>query len=148
MRLPCPRFCDGLRQLLSHGLVVATSQVSASTHTLSQGIGWQPFRGSGKDKKYLRGSTANRNPAGAKTWHHRDPHSPSMGNQWEQWDMGCLSGPWLVLPVHIPLPAGGQKLHPLWQAALPIYSFPKEVGWWLFISPQGKNPADGIADEY
>jgi len=25
-------------------------------------------------------------------WHSRDPCLPDVGNQWEQWDMGCLLG--------------------------------------------------------
>lgn len=51
---PCSCFCDGLRQLLSCLPVVAPSQVSASTRTLSQGIGWQPFRDSERDKNHLQ----------------------------------------------------------------------------------------------
>lgn len=60
---PCSCFCNRLRQFLSCWLVVATSRVSASTHTLSQGISWQPFRGSGRDKKHLRVQQCQQKPS-------------------------------------------------------------------------------------
>lgn len=47
----CSRFCGRLGQLLSCRPLVTPAQVCTSTTcTLSQGNGWQPFRGSGRGK--------------------------------------------------------------------------------------------------
>lgn len=120
----CLRFCDRLGQLLSHWLVVATSQVSASTHTLSQGIGWQPFRGSGRDKKHLRVQRCQQKPGRSQDVVRQGSLLPQRGKPAGAVGHGLPSGPQLVLPARIPLAAGGQKLHPSWQPALLILPFP------------------------
>lgn len=116
--LSCSCFCDGLGQLLSLRLVVTTSQVSASTHTLSQGIGWQLFRSSGRDKKHLRVQHCQQKPGRSQDVVQRGSSLPQRGKPAGAVGDGLRSGP------HIPFPAGGQKLHPTWQAALLIHPFP------------------------
>lgn len=134
-------FCsgfNGLRQLLSRRLLVTTSQVSASTHTLSQSIGWQPFRGSGRNKKHLRVQHCQQKPSRSQgmEWQGSSlTHSHNVGNQWERWDMDCLWGHGSCsqhisssqLEARNCIPHG--KLYCLSTPS------PKEDAWWLLISP-------------
>lgn len=88
-------FCsgfNGLRQLLSRRLLVTTSQVSASTHTLTQGIGWQPFRGSGRNKKHLQVQHCQQKPSRSQGMEWQGSLLAQRGNPVGAGDRVCLWG--------------------------------------------------------
>lgn len=113
-------FCsgfNGLRQLLSRRLLVTTSQVSASTHPLSQGIGWQPFRGSGRNKKHLQVQHCQQKPSRSQDTEWQGSSLAQRGKPVGAVGHGLPLVPWLLLPAHLLLPAGSQKLHPSWHCS-------------------------------
>lgn len=103
--------------------VVAPSQVSASTHTLSQGIGWQPFRDSERDKKHLRVQHCQQKPSRSQDMVQQGSFLPQRRKPVGAVGHGLPSS-YSSHSQYIALPAGGRKLHPSWHAALLIHPFP------------------------